>query len=172
MLLKHQIKTPREEAAQNRIGEEECSETFRETSLLLCRGGLPVLRAAATTEDGFSIEAVFTDDDQEPDVIRDFDWKWRFEWTRDQVPYLLDFEEDRVFFTAVDSDDTRYQKSAQLRIKATALTWSDAPVVDDETECTSAIRFCLHHLLPDAPDARECGAVQEVLACFRPDAAN
>ncbi|MEZ4458653.1 MAG: hypothetical protein R3E66_02775 [bacterium] len=135
-------------------------------------GGVPVLRASATSAEGFSIEAVYTDDDQSPTVIRDFDWKWRFDWTRDQVPYLLDFVEDRVFFTVVDSDDTRYDKSAQLRIKATTMTWSEDPTMEQEAVCSSSVRFCLHHLLPDAVDAQECGGVQEVLACFRPDAAN
>lgn len=132
-------------------------------------GGVVAIRAFATTPDGLRIESVFTDDDQEPIVYQDFDGKWELDWRRQQVPMLMDFADDRVYFNVVDHDDTRYQASAKLRLRATEQSWSRSEFSDDFA-CTSAVRFCLHHVVSTERDASECGRVADMLACFRVEA--
>lgn len=135
-------------------------------------GGV-LLRAFAHTDEGFSVESAFTDDDLEPDVVRDFDWHWEFQWTAAQLPYLLDFEDDRVHFVTVDSADLRYANQARLTLRAAQQTWARGPQHKNYNppQCRSEVRFCMHHLLPSNPYGDECGNVQEILACFRQDAA-
>ncbi len=137
---------------------------------VVLQGGIPALRAYAQTNDGFALESVFTDDDLEPKIFRDFDWKWQMEWNLAQAALLSDFQEDRVYFLTADSDDTRYRTTAKVRLRAVEQVWTRSPEQEETAECDSSTRFCMHHLLPDARDASECGSVQEVLACFRYDA--
>ncbi len=137
---------------------------------VVLQGGVTALRGHLQTDEGFSVESVFTDDDMEPKISRDFDWKWQVEWTIAQAGFLSDFQEDQVYFTTVDSDDTRYQSSAKVRLRAVEQVWTRHPSPDVIANCDTATRFCMHHLPSDAPDASECGSVQEVLACFRFDA--
>lgn len=137
------------------------------------QGGV-VLRALGHTDEGFSVESAFTDDDFEPEIVRDFDWAWEFQWTAAQIPYLLDFQDDQVHFTTVDSADLRYALKARLSLRASQQTWANGPLVKNyqEPACSSDVRFCMHHLLPSHPYGDECGDVQEILACFRHDAAH
>ena len=137
---------------------------------VVLQGGVTALRGHLQTDEGFTVESVFTDDDLEPSLSRDFDWKWQVEWTIDQAGFLSDFQEDSVYFTTVDSDDMRYQSSAKVRLRAVEQIWTRVPAEHVIANCDTSTRFCMHHLPPDAPDAAECGSVQEVLACFRFDA--
>lgn len=128
------------------------------------------MRAQASTEPGFELESVFTDDDFDPDVSFWPDWAWTMDWGPEELLLASDILDDPVYFTLFDGADNRYRASANIEIRATeaGLAVGHPESAFPPPTCSDEVETCLNQLRAAAPDTSECGTAPQVQACLNP----